>query len=98
MEPIERQVARSLQSVIGWVQSHDYKGYEPADGNSSILFPLTAGQILPMRVLQQLVLRSPINIRPLVGIAAHESAIGRGYMAWGYLLISRRSPSLEIRR
>ena len=42
-----------------------------------------------MRVLQQVVLRAPFNIRPLLGISPHESAIGRGYMAWGYLLTHR---------
>jgi hypothetical protein len=41
-------------------------------------------------MLQQLVLRSPINIRPAVGVWPHESAIGRGYMAWAYVTLSRR--------
>jgi rhamnogalacturonyl hydrolase YesR len=44
-----------------------------------------------MRVLQQLVLRAPVNIRPLLGIAPHESAIGRGYMAWAYVLMYERT-------
>ncbi len=43
-----------------------------------------------MRLLQQLVLRAPFNIRPFVGVSPHESAIGRGYMAWGYLIMARR--------
>jgi hypothetical protein len=41
------------------------------------------GKPLPMRALQQIVLRSPFNIRPLLGIRLHESAIGRGYVAGG---------------
>jgi hypothetical protein len=51
-----------------------------------MFYPLTFGQVLPMRILQQVVLRSPFNIRPLIGVARHESAIGRGYFAWGYLV------------
>lgn len=79
----------SLDRVIAWVQSHKYRGYEPADGNSSFLFPLTGGRVFPMRVLQQVVLRAPINVRPLLGVAPHESAIGRGYMAWAYVTMCR---------
>jgi hypothetical protein len=86
---IHNRLESSLARVIRWVQDHDYKAYEPADGNSSVLFPLTFGRVWPMRVLQQVVLRSPLNIRPLLGIARHESAIGRAYMAWGYLTILR---------
>ena len=89
---------RSLDRAIEWVQRHQYRGYEPADGNSSFLFPLTQGRIFPMRVVQQLVLRAPFNIRPLLGIAPHESAIGRGYMAWGYVRMSRSSTSPIVRR
>lgn len=88
----------SLERVVDWVRSHDYRGYEPADGNSSIFFALTGGHVLPMRALQQLVLRAPFNVRPFVGIRPHESAIGRGYMAWGYLLMARRTQALTLRR
>ena len=75
----------SFEGVARWVQTHRYRGYEPADGNSSLLYPLTFGRILPMRVLQQVVLRAPFNIRPMIGVRPHESAIGRGYLAWGFL-------------
>ena len=88
---------RSLQRVVSWVLTNRYRGYEPADGNSSVLSPLTGGRIFPMRLLQQLVLRAPFNIRPWLGVAPHESAIGRGYMAWGYLTMYRRMPDAQIR-
>jgi hypothetical protein len=94
---IHNRLESSLARVIRWVQDHDYKAFEPADGNSSVLFPLTFGRVWPMRVLQQVVLRSPYNIRPLLGIARHESAIGRGYMAWGYLTMLRGGASPAIR-
>jgi hypothetical protein len=84
-------IEESLLRVITWVQEHGYCAYEPADGNLSKLFPLTMGFVLPMRVLQQVVLRSPVNIRPVLGIPPHESAIGRGYMAWAYLLLFQRT-------
>jgi hypothetical protein len=87
----------SLARVLRWVVDHDYKGYEPADGNSSVLFPLTGGRILPMRVLQQVVLRAPFNIRPFLGVRPHESAIARGYLASAYLSIYRRTGSPAAR-
>src|SRR3990172_3046739 len=88
---------RSLGQVVSWVQENEYRGYEPADGNSSSLFRLTRGRVFPMRVLQQVVLRAPFNIRPFIGISAHESAIGRGYMAWGYTLRYRRTGDHSLR-
>ena len=97
-QALERRLENSLTRAIDWVQRHNYRGYEPADGNSSALFPLTGGRVWPMRVVQQVVLRSPFNIRPLIGLRPHESAIGRGYMAWAYLVLCRRGASPEIRK
>jgi rhamnogalacturonyl hydrolase YesR len=91
------RLEKSLSDVVRWVQQHHYKAYEPADGNSSVFFPLTRGRVWPMRILQQLVLRSPVNIRPLLGVAPHESAIGRAYMAWGYLTLCRHPAAAAIR-
>ena len=92
-QKLEHRLEHSLTRAIDWVRRHDYRGYEPADGNSSALFPLTGGRVWPMRVVQQVVLRSPFNIRPLIGLRPHESAIGRGYMAWAYLVLCRRGAS-----
>lgn len=97
MTGFKPRLERSLERVVAWVRNNKYRGYEPADGNSSILSPFTGGRIFPMRVLQQAVLRAPFHIRPLIGVRPHESAIGRGYMAWGYLVMSRRSASPLIR-
>lgn len=91
-------IERGLQQVVSWVKKNNYRSYEPADGNLSWLFAITGGHIWPMRVLQQAVLRAPFNIRPLLGIAPHESAIGRGYMAWGYLLTYRLNGDEDYRR
>lgn len=92
-----KRLELSLARVLAWVQQHDYKGYEPADGNASALHFLTAKRIMPMRLLQQVVLRSPFNIRPLIGVAPHESAIGRSYLAWAYLTQYQREPIATVR-
>lgn len=99
-EPMEPRdtIGRSLSSVISWVIRHQYRGYEPADGNLSPLHAFTGGHVFPMRILQQVVLRAPFNIRPFIGIAPHESAIGRGYLAWGYLHLYSVTRDESIRR
>lgn len=77
-------ITTSIKKVEKWVEGHDYKGYEPFDGLSSIFRPLTFGNLLMDRLLLQLIRQSPINLRPLFGVKPLDSTIGRGYMAWGY--------------
>ncbi len=76
----------SLRRVAAWVEARDYKGYDPGDGLNSFLRPLAFGNRLAERVLLQLVWKSPVNVRPLIGVRPMDSTKGRGYMAWGYLL------------
>jgi hypothetical protein len=77
----------SLQRVQHWVESRNYKGYDPGDGLTSFLRPLTFGNLFAERLLQQAIWKSPINIRPLVGVVPLDSTKGRGFMAWGYALM-----------
>src|ERR1022692_2711066 len=83
------EVFTSLQKVQTWVEDHDYKGYEPFDGLSSWARRLAFGTILGDRLLLQLIRQSPINLRPLLGVPPKDSTKGRGYMAWGYLILYR---------
>ena len=82
---MQEVIERSLLKVEDWVERHDYKAYEPFDGLSSFLRPLTFGSLFLDRLLLQLIRQSPINLRPLLGVRPLESTKGRGYMAWGYL-------------
>lgn len=79
------KLKKSIDKVEKWVEDRDYKGYEPFDGLSSYLRPLTFKSLFLERILQQLVRQSPINLRPILGVKPRESTKGRGYMAWGYL-------------
>ena len=88
-EATSQRILTSASAVRSWVESHDYKGYEPFDGLSSPLRALTFRRLLAERLLQQAVRQSPINIRPLIGIKPLDSTKGRGMMAWGYLLLHR---------
>ena len=85
MTDMKDVLEESIKKVEKWVEDHAYKGYEPFDGLSSFLRPLTFGNLFAERVLQQLVRQNPINLRPILGIRPQESTKGRGYMAWGFL-------------
>ena len=90
-------LALSIERLQKWVESHDYKAYEPFDGLSSYLRPLTFGNLFLERLLQQIGRQSPINVRPLLGIKPLASTKGRGYMAWGYLALFKLTGSEEYK-
>lgn len=96
-EDQRRTLLASLLAVEEWVEGHDFKAYEPFDGLSSALRPLTFGNYLAERVLQQVFKRTPLNIRPLFGVKPLESTKGRGYMAWGYLTLYRHTGEAAFR-
>ena len=87
------EITRTLQN---WVEQRGYRGYEPFDGLSSWLRPLACGRQLPLRLLQQVVRQSPVNVRPLLGVRPKDSTKGRGYMAWGYLTLYRADPTPDL--
>lgn len=84
-------LSESLFRLGSWVEAHAYKGYEPFDGLGSYFHPFTVGNQFLERILMQAVRRSPLNIRPLLGIKRLESTKGRGYMARGYLVRWRQT-------
>ena len=84
-KPAPDVIEQSRAAVQKWVEDRDYKGYDPGDGLTSFLRPLTFGSIFAERILQQAIWKSPWNVRPLVGVKPLDSTKGRGFMAWGYL-------------
>lgn len=77
-------VRASLISLVQWLENHEYRAYDPGDGNNSFLHALTFNNLLLERLLQQAVYRAPFNLRPALGIKPHVSTKGMGYIAWGY--------------
>lgn len=88
---------RSLAAVQAWVEASRYRGYDPGDGLTSFLRPLTFGNLMAERILQQAIWKSPLNVRPFVGVRPLDSTKGRGFMAWGHVLKFRRQARLEDR-
>lgn len=96
---MKEKLLQSLRRLGDWVERHDYKGYDPGDGLNSFLRPLAFGNRLAERVLLQLIWKSPVNVRPLVGVKPADSTKGRGYMASGYLTLHQTlgDPAYQVR-
>jgi hypothetical protein len=91
MKKDKELIVTSLNKLEKWLEGHNYKAYDPADGLTSFLRPLTFGNLCLDRLLQQLIWRSPVNLRPLLGVKPLDSFIGRGYIARAYLIMLKLS-------
>jgi len=79
------ELITSINKLQNWIEKHNFKAYEPFDGLSSYLRPFTFNNWLAERVLQQVILRSPYNLRPLLGVKPNFSTKGMGFFARAYL-------------
>jgi len=89
MNQTRATIIHSIAKLEQWLDDHDYKAYDPADGLTSFLRPLTFGNLLLNRLLQQLIWKSPLNLRPLLGVKPLDSNIGRGFIARAQLIMFR---------
>lgn len=78
-------IEASLERLAQWVERHEYRAYDPGDGQLSFLRFVTFNRPFARRLLTAMVLRTAFNIRPWIGIKPHVSTKGMGYMAWGCL-------------
>ena len=85
LNPVAMMARDSLDRLMRWIEENHYRAYDPGDGQMSYLRNLAFGSRTLHRLLTASVLRSPLNIRPLLGIKPHTSTKGMGYVAWGYL-------------
>lgn len=87
---ILNQIQTSIDKLDRWIFKNGLKGYEPFDGLTSPLKRLTFNNLFLLRVLQQIVLRSPFHIRPLLGIKPRPAtAYARAFIASGYCKMYR---------
>jgi hypothetical protein len=86
---VSKDTRDALMLVKEWVESREYRGYEPFDGLSSWARPMALKNQFAERLLQQLIRQSPVNLRPVLGVSPKDSTKGRGYMAYGYLILYR---------
>jgi rhamnogalacturonyl hydrolase YesR len=97
-EAVKKAVRGSIEDVARWVEEHDYRAYDPGDGDLSFLRYLTFNTQFLKRLLTAAVLRTPFHIRPWIGISPHTSTKGIGYMGWGYVKLYALTGADEHRR
>lgn len=81
----------SYEKLHSHLAKYDYTGYDPFDGLSSYLFPLTFKKRPLMIALQQTVRRLPFNTRPLLGIKKARSTKGIAFCATGLLSLYKKT-------
>jgi polysaccharide biosynthesis protein VpsJ len=86
----------AVDSIRRWGEENDWQGYDPYDAlNSPAARWLTLGTSLGRRLLTQAVKRSPVNLRPLLGIPRGWNPKAVALVASGYarLAAARRDES-----
>src|SRR5215475_11606293 len=92
-DPID-ECRDSLSSLLAFCRGEAWKGYDPYDGLNSSL-----ARVFPFKVartaLTQLVKRSPLNLRPLLGIQKDYNPKALALMARAASLVLRQSKELR---
>jgi hypothetical protein len=80
----------SLRRLLGYCRAESWQGYDPYDGlNSALARALPVRNRLTRTALTQLIKRSPVNLRPVVGVKKGLNAKGVALAARAILLLSR---------
>jgi rhamnogalacturonyl hydrolase YesR len=78
-------VASCLDRLTAYVEAADYAGYDPYDALNSPLIQRLGARNKWVRIgATHLVRRSPINLRPLLGIRKGHNPKAIGLFLWGY--------------
>ena len=89
-----QQLGASRQVLEAWILRNDFKGWDPFDAlRSPILSKLTFGSRRLGQILVQLLKRSPINLRPLVGVQTGYNPKAMGLFLSSYLRKAQISKS-----
>jgi rhamnogalacturonyl hydrolase YesR len=71
---------------MAYVEAADYAGYDPYDAlNSPVIRKLSAKSKWMRIAATQVLRRSPVNLRPLLGIRKSHNPKGIGLFLWGYV-------------
>ncbi len=76
----------ALERLEHWLAAHDFQGYDPHDAlNSPLLGTLARGNRLLGIAFVQLLRRSPLNLRPLLGVRPGRNPKGMGLFLTAYI-------------
>ena len=88
---------QAFANLFAWCRNHDFAGYDPFDGLNSRLFqasPFKNSRIARL-LWTQFCKRSPLNLRPLVGISPERNAKGIALFSLAALANYRRLKTKE---
>jgi len=80
------RVLAACRRVLDYAETRDYAGYSKYDSlNSPFIRAISLGIPLLRFVTQQVVMRSPVNLRPLLGVKKSKNPKGVALFALAYL-------------
>jgi len=89
-------VRNVLVETLGWSRARGYLGHEKHDGlNSPLLSQLCGENRIARLVAIQAVMRSPVNLRPLLGVKPSYNPKGLGLFAQAWLDLEKVSGDLQ---
>jgi len=81
----QTRIWRCLEQVLSYCESADYVGYDPYDAlNSPLIRRIGARSKVLQIAATHMVRRSPVNLRPLLGIQKGHNPKAIGLFLWGY--------------
>ena len=93
------KIDSEINSLIAWVQRHNYVGYDPYDAlNSPIIRRLTCGRKYGRIAWIQFMRRCPINLRPLFLVPKGYNPKGLGLFLGGYARLHKCDPHSDYLR
>ena len=94
MTDLRAELLASVRAADAYVEQQDFRGYDPYDALGSPLFrvPGLRSSRLARLGVQQLVKRSPVNVRPLLHIPKGRNPVTFGLMLQGYAYLAVADP------
>ncbi len=89
----------AVRGLRAWVEARDFAGHDAYDAlRSPFLKLVSLGMKWPRIAVIQTMKRSPINLRPLLGVRPGHNPKGLGLFLGSYARIHARSADPEVRR
>jgi hypothetical protein len=90
----DEQISRSLFLLLSYMEEQQFKGFDPYDGLTSPVFqlPILKSQHKLRFLAQQSVKRSPVNLRPLLGIKKRLNPVTIGLALQSYAQLYSADP------
>jgi hypothetical protein len=91
---LRQRLLSSVRAADAYVERQGFRGYDPYDGLGSpvMRLPGVRSSRLARFGVQQLVKRSPVNVRPLLGIRRGRNPVTFGLMLQGYAYLAIADP------